>query len=92
MHRKLRGLFILLIIAGLGLIACSSVGNSLVLNSTAGIYQTLQQHGLSENPKLRDDLYSVVLKLDTPWEVVRWLGISITAAAATGFVMARKSL
>jgi hypothetical protein len=90
MSRKfvLVGLFVLLAAIGCLLLLLSSFGDASVIGSTGTVSDILAQHGLSDNLKLRSDLFKSVTRLQGPWAWVSNVGfatilVSLIGVAAT---------
>ena len=70
-------LLTLLSIMGAGLIALASIGDASVVATTGGVYSALESAGAQDNIALRNDLYSIVLRLKGLWGVVHLVGIIV---------------
>lgn len=87
MHRVIILLFVITAFLGVAIAVWSGLGDSSVIATTGGVYETLRTHGQSENAALRNDLYQVVLRLQWPWAVAQWLGIGMAVLSAIGVVV-----
>jgi len=72
---------------GIAIAVWAGLGDSSVIATTAGVYETLRAHGQSENVALRNDLHQAVLRLQWPWAVAQWLGFGMVVVSEIGAVV-----
>jgi uncharacterized membrane protein HdeD (DUF308 family) len=74
-------LLALLAILGAGLIVLANIGDASVVASSGGVYGALENAGAQDNVSLRDDLYTIVLRLKGPWVTVQLMGVIVLLLA-----------
>jgi hypothetical protein len=87
MRRSLLALLGLLTLLGVAITFWANVGDASVVAATAGVHQTLQNHGQGDNVQLRSELSADVLRLQWLWTVVQWLGLAVMVLGGAGFAL-----
>lgn len=85
-------LLTLLAVLGAGFIVLAHIGDASVVASTGGVYGALETAGAQDNVSLRNDLYTVVLRLKGPWATVQLGGVIVLFVALVALVTTWRKL